>query len=149
MDVPENGYGEQIMLCDPDSLVFGFLDEITSENSYEHPQKSYLSSVDIFFDVLILWNKDILVAEVKSEPLPTHSCSFTVTDGTDPVQSATVTIDGDSEGAKTTGSSGGCSATLEEGNHVVVVSKEGYETTTKTITVDESHTSFTITLTST
>ena len=68
LDVPENGYGEQIVLCDPDSIVFGFLDEITSENSYEHPMKSYLSSVDIFFDVLVLWNKDILVSEVVTTP---------------------------------------------------------------------------------
>lgn len=64
LDVPENNYGEQILLANPESLVFGFLDEITSENSYEHSEKSYLSSVDVFFDVLILWNRDILVAKV-------------------------------------------------------------------------------------
>ena len=64
LDTPENGFGEQILLADPDSLVFGFLDQITSENSYEHECKSYLSSVDVYFDVLILWNKDILVAKV-------------------------------------------------------------------------------------
>lgn len=64
LDNPENGYGEQIILANPESLVFGFLDEITSENTYEHAEKSYLSSVDVFFDVLILWNKDVLMAEV-------------------------------------------------------------------------------------
>ena len=69
LDVPENDFGEQVLLCDPDSLVFGFLDQITSENSYEHTQKAYLSSVDVYFDVLILWNKDILVAEVVSTPI--------------------------------------------------------------------------------
>ena len=66
LDTPENDYGEQILLCDPSSIVFGFLDEITSENSYEHENKSYLSSVDVFFDTLILWNKDVLVAKVTT-----------------------------------------------------------------------------------
>lgn len=66
MDDPQGDFGEQVLLADPDSIVFGFLDQITSENSYEHTQKSYLSSVDVFFDVLILWNKDVLVAKVKT-----------------------------------------------------------------------------------
>ena len=64
LDVPENDYGEQVLLADPDSIVFGFLEEITSENSYEHKEKSYLSSVDVYFDCLILWNKDVLAAKV-------------------------------------------------------------------------------------
>ena len=66
LDVPENDWGEQILLADPDSIVFGFLDQITSENSYEHTQKAYLSSVDVYFDVLILWNKDVLFAKVQT-----------------------------------------------------------------------------------
>ena len=66
LDAPENDWGEQVLLADPDSIVFGFLDQITSENSYEHTQKSYLSSVDVFFDVLILWNKDVLCAKVQA-----------------------------------------------------------------------------------
>ena len=70
LDTPENDFGEQILLCNPDSLVFGFLDEIKSENSYEHEYKSYLSSVDVYFDVLILWNKDILVAKVTVAESP-------------------------------------------------------------------------------
>lgn len=64
LDKPENDYGETIILANPESLVFGFLDEITSENTYEHKEKSYLSSVDVFFDTLILWNKDVLFAKV-------------------------------------------------------------------------------------
>lgn len=66
LDRPENGFGEQVLLADPNSIVFGFLDLITNENSYEHTEKSYLSSVDVFFDVLILWNKDVLAAKVAS-----------------------------------------------------------------------------------
>lgn len=69
LDDPQGDWGEQILLADPDSIVFGFLDQITSENSYEHDMKSYLSSVDVFFDVLILWNKDVLCAKVVSTPL--------------------------------------------------------------------------------
>ena len=59
----------------------------------------------------------------------------------------TVTVDGDTENKKTTGSSGGCSATLSDGEHEVVVSAEGFTTKTETITVDSTHASFTISLT--
>lgn len=75
----------------------------------------------------------------------TRDLSFTINDGTDPIEGATVTI-----GAKTgtTGSAGGCTVTgVEEGTNISVeVSKEGYTTKTETITVDSEHTSFTISL---
>ena len=79
-------------------------------------------------------------------PTPvTRDLSFTINDGTDPIEGATVTI-----GAKTgtTGSAGGCTITgVEEGTGISVeVAKEGYTTKTETITVDETHTSFTISL---
>lgn len=64
LDVPKNSYNEHIILANPDSIVYGFLEDITSENSYEHEKKAYLSSVDVWFDVLILYDKDVLVAEV-------------------------------------------------------------------------------------
>ncbi len=83
---------------------------------------------------------------VDIEMTATRTVSFTVNDGTDGIQSATVTIDGDAEGAKTTGSSGGCTATLTDGEHEIVVTKEGYTDKTETITVDSTHTSFTISL---
>lgn len=75
----------------------------------------------------------------------THELSFTVNDGTDPIQGATVTIEGKTG---TTGSAGGC--TIEgilEGSHTVTVTAEGYTDATETITVDAEHTSFTISLT--
>lgn len=229
MDTPENDFGEQVLLADPDSIVFGFLDEIKSENSYEHKFKAYLSSVDVYFDVLILWNKDVLVAKVTtSSPIgteaditvnvgdgtnaingasvvlidsdnlsatkttsngkveftdidngeytinvskdnyttytgtvtvagaditanvtltQTRTISFTINDGTDAIQGAEVVIDGDTAGKKTTGSSGGCTATLADGEHEVVISKTGYTTKTQTITTDSTHTTFTISLT--
>ncbi len=64
LDVPKNSYNEFVILANPDSIVYGFLEDITSENSYEHEKKAYLSSVDVWFDVLILYDKDVLCAEV-------------------------------------------------------------------------------------
>lgn len=82
----------------------------------------------------------------SEEPTPTvYDLSFTINDGTDPVSGATVSI-----GAKTgtTGSSGGCTIKdVEAGTVSVEVSKEGFTTKTESITVDETHTSFTISLT--
>jgi len=74
----------------------------------------------------------------------TRDLSFTINDGTDPIEGATVAI-----GAKTgtTGSAGGCTLTgVEEGTQSVEVSATGYTTKTESISVDETHTSFTISL---
>lgn len=55
-------------MADPDSIVFGFLSEITSENEYKLEYKSYLSTVDVYFDVLLLYHKDALSAKVINIP---------------------------------------------------------------------------------
>ncbi len=68
LDEPDNGYGEQILMADPDSIVFGFVNEIESENDYELSAKAYLSTVDVYFDVLILYNKDVLAAKIINIP---------------------------------------------------------------------------------
>lgn len=82
---------------------------------------------------------------VEETPATTHNINFTINDGTNAVQGATVTI---GETSKTTGSAGGCSFNdVEEGTVTVTVAKEGYTTKTEVITVDEEHTSFIITLT--
>lgn len=74
----------------------------------------------------------------------TQDISFTIDDGTDPIQGATVKIGSET---KTTGSAGGCSFTaIEEGTVSVEVSKDGYTTKTEEIIVDSEHTSFTISL---
>lgn len=74
----------------------------------------------------------------------TRNISFTINDGTNPIQGATVKIGAET---KTTGSLGGCTFNdIEEGTVSVEVSKEGYTTKTESITVDETHTSFTISL---
>ena len=55
-------------MADPDSIVFGFLNEIESENEYELSAKAYLSTVDVYFDVLVLYNKDVLAARIINIP---------------------------------------------------------------------------------
>ena len=81
-----------------------------------------------------------------SEDTPTtRDLSFTINDGTNPVEGATVSI-----GSKTgtTDSNGGCTINgVEDGSQSVEVSATGYTTKTETITVDSTHTSFTISLT--
>ena len=69
LDTPKNSYNEHIILANPDSIVYGFLEDITSENEYSVDKKAYLSTVDVFFDVLILYAKDVLCAEVVSTPI--------------------------------------------------------------------------------
>ena len=91
-------------------------------------------------------NNDNQGGEQHQEVTPTtRDLSFTINDGTDPIEGATVTI---GEKTGTTGSAGGCTVTgVAEGSDITVeVSKEGYTTKTETITVDETHTSFTISL---
>ena len=76
---------------------------------------------------------------------PTHNISVTVTDGSDPVQGATVVL---GENTKTTGSAGGCTINgVSIGAHEITVTKTGFEDYTDNITVDADYTSFTITLT--
>lgn len=75
----------------------------------------------------------------------TQNISFTINDGTDPIEGASVVIGGTT---KTTGSAGGCSFNdIAEGSVSVTVSAEGYTSKTETITVSSENTSFTISLT--
>ena len=81
---------------------------------------------------------------MPDEEQTTQSISFTINDGTDPINGASVVI---GEVTKTTGSAGGCTFdNIEEGTVSVEVSKEGFATKTEEITVDSEHTSFTISL---
>lgn len=64
LDNPENGYSEHVLLANPDSLIFGFLSEFEAENEYQMKQKAYLSSLDVYFTVLLLLNKDALCAKI-------------------------------------------------------------------------------------
>ena len=77
-------------------------------------------------------------------PATIRTLSFTINDGTDAIEGATVKI---GSTTKTTGSAGGCTFTeMADDTYSVEVSKEGYTTKTESITSDETHTSFTISL---
>lgn len=84
------------------------------------------------------------------EETTTVNISVTVTDGTDPVQGAIVTIGGKSC-ANGTGSGGGCSVKdvpIGEGVEISVTC-EGYETYTATEDITAETTTLSITLTAT
>ena len=78
---------------------------------------------------------------------PERTINFSVNDGTDAIEGATVTVD---ESTETTDSAGGCSISdVTDGEHTVTVTADGYTDYTGTITVSEDNTSFTISLTAT
>lgn len=85
---------------------------------------------------------------MNNTPTPTtYDISFTINDGTNPIEGASVVI---GETTKTTGSQGGCTfSEIEEGTVSVSVSKEGYTSKTESISVDADHLSFTISLVAT
>ena len=70
--------------------------------------------------------------------------SVNVSDGTNPISGATVTIGADSETTDETGEA--VFESVYEGSQTVTVTKTGYADKTSTINVDDSHTSFTIEL---
>lgn len=81
--------------------------------------------------------------EEESSP-STQDINFTITDGTNPINGATVKI---SSTTKTTDAQGECTFNdITEGDVSVEISKTGYITKTETITVSSNNTSFTITL---
>ena len=96
--------------------------------------------------MLIVWLWYYPATDDEEEITPiTRNISFVINDGTDPINGASVKIGTDT---KTTDSSGACSFNdIEEGTVAVEISKEGYTTKNENITVDETHTTFTISLT--
>lgn len=65
-------------------------------------------------------------------PAQTYTVTFEVTDGTDPVQDATVSINGET---LTTGASGMADIMLEDGTYTYTVTAGGYEEATGDVTV--------------
>lgn len=61
---PANDYGEVIILCDPDSVAYAPVEDITSEAEYSVVKKSYITSFDVFFDIALLFPQDVLYADV-------------------------------------------------------------------------------------
>lgn len=99
-------------------------------------------------DYLADFLNEVLELEDDEEEAPqvtTRDLSITVDDGENAVSGVSVAI-GDITG--TTGPAGGCTLKgVSDGEHTITATKEGYTEYSDTITVDSTHTSFTISLT--
>ena len=90
-------------------------------------------------------NEDSNNSSSDTQSPTTYNLSFTVNDGTNPVEGAIVTI---GEITGTTGSAGGCTlSNVPEGSQTVTVTCDGFTNYSDTINVSEENTSFTISLT--
>lgn len=92
---PANGFNERLLICDPKSIVFGFVQTIESESTYEHARKAYLSSVDLEFDAGMIYPVDVMYADVvDGSVLGTvlNSTASAVTLSNTKIVSASVTI---------------------------------------------------------
>ena len=94
---PMNGQGEKILICDPKSIVFGFVSQIESESTYEHSRKAYLSSIDLEMDIGMIYPVDVLYADIQDGAITgkvTNETESAVTlDPVDEVTSASITIE--------------------------------------------------------
>ena len=68
LDDPENGYGDVVIIANPDSIGYGPVMEAESEAQYYVDKKAYLTSVDYMFDVGIIFAEDVLYADVSYTP---------------------------------------------------------------------------------
>lgn len=68
LDNPVNGYGDVIIIANPDSIAYYPVMNIESESAYVLEKKSYLTSVDVMFDVGIIFAEDVLYASVSYTP---------------------------------------------------------------------------------
>ena len=94
---PMNGQGEKILICDPKSIVFGFVSQIESESTYEHSRKAYLSSIDLEMDIGMIYPVDVLYADIQDGAITgkvTNNTEKAVTlDPVDEVTSASITVE--------------------------------------------------------
>lgn len=68
LDNPVNDYGDVIIIANPDSIAYGPVMEAESEAQYYVDKKAYLTSVDVMFDVGIIFAEDVLYADVAYTP---------------------------------------------------------------------------------
>ena len=68
LDNPVNSYGDCIIIANPDSIAYYPVMNIESESAYVIEKKSYLTSVDVMFDVGIIFAEDVLYASVSYTP---------------------------------------------------------------------------------
>ena len=82
----------------------------------------------------------------NEETPETRDINFIITDGTNAIQGAKVSIE-NLNISGTTGSAGGCTLrNVPDGEQLVIVSKSGYDDVIEVITVPESDTTFTLQL---
>lgn len=67
LDNPVNSYGDVVLIANPDSIAYAPLLDVTSEGEYSVEHKAYLTSVDMAFDVGIIFSEDVLYSEVVYE----------------------------------------------------------------------------------
>ena len=70
LDNPVNDYGDCILIANPNSIGYYPVMNIESESAYIIEKKAYLTSVDVMFDVGIIFAEDVLYAEVDYTPSP-------------------------------------------------------------------------------
>lgn len=68
LDNPVNSYGDCILIANPNSIAYYPVMNIESESAYIIEKKSYLTSVDVMFDVGIIFAEDVLYASVDYTP---------------------------------------------------------------------------------
>lgn len=68
LDNPVNSYGDVIIIANPDSIGYYPVMDIESEAAYVIEKKAYLTSVDVMFDVGIIFAEDVLYADVDYTP---------------------------------------------------------------------------------
>ena len=70
LDNPVNNYGDVILIMNPDSVAYYPVMDVESEASYIIEKKAYLTSVDVMFDVGIIFAEDVLYAKVVTPVTP-------------------------------------------------------------------------------
>ena len=68
LDNPVNSYNDVIIIANPDSIAYGPVMDVESEAQYYVDRKAYLTSVDVMFDVGIIFAEDVLYADVAYTP---------------------------------------------------------------------------------
>lgn len=68
LDNPVNSYGDVVLIANPDSIAYYPVMDVESESAYVIEKKSYLTSVDVMFDVAIIFAEDVLYADVSYTP---------------------------------------------------------------------------------
>lgn len=68
LDNPVNGYGDVVIIANPESIGYGPVMEAESESEYKLELKAYLTSIDWMFDTAIIFPQDVLYAKVDYTP---------------------------------------------------------------------------------